>query len=292
MVASNLLFFMADDGSGSGNGQFDWTPSESDVAASPYSITFTATDDNGVGLSSAETIQITVNSAAGGSGNLITGDAPAPSSANLTANGPTDWVHWGLTSPSSVDRKAAVTPQISALTTVGDSARRYNPPTGVRVDYTWSDGTPTAAATTTTGLWLPGVGNRFELSVPADTSLKTLTLYAGSWRARGQLDFSLSDGSAAPTSVIIDNPSGPIDREVTISFAAASAVRPSGPGVAPTGRSSRAAPGNGTGTPAASAASPRRSSAAAARSPCCRRASTLSTEASAISSAVWQLSSA
>ena len=154
---------------------------------------------------------------------LITADTPSPSTANLTASGTADWIHWGLSLSSSVDRKTGVTAQIGSLSTVGGSANRYQAPAGVRVDYTWSDGTPTGSATTTTGLYLPGVGNRFELSVPADTSARTLTLYAGGFKAQGQLQFQLSDGSAAPASIIIDNPTGPIDREVTVNYTAASA---------------------------------------------------------------------
>ena len=45
---------------GSGDGQFSWTPSEADVAGSPYSITFTATENNGTGQNGFETVEITV----------------------------------------------------------------------------------------------------------------------------------------------------------------------------------------------------------------------------------------
>ena len=122
-----------------------------------------------------------LSSASSYAASLVAGATPAPSSVDLTATGTSDWIHWGLTSSSSIDRKAGVTPQISSFTTVGGTASRYSPPPGVRVDFTWSDGTPTASATTATGVYLKGVGNRSELSVPADTASKTLTLYAGRW---------------------------------------------------------------------------------------------------------------
>ncbi|VAW83691.1 hypothetical protein MNBD_GAMMA16-1403, partial [hydrothermal vent metagenome] len=115
------------------------------------------------------------------------------------------------------------TSQISALTVVGRNANRYQSAPGERVNFIWSDGTPTASTSTTAGLYLSRVGSRYELNVPADTTAKTLTLYAGGWKARGRLDISLGDASADPISIIIDNPNGVIDRVVTIDFIAASA---------------------------------------------------------------------
>src|SRR5688572_2057655 len=38
---------------------------------------------------------------------------------NLTANGPLDWVHWGLDWEDSVDRKAMPQPQIGNFTALG-----------------------------------------------------------------------------------------------------------------------------------------------------------------------------
>ena len=46
---------------GNGSGTFSWTPSIGDSSDSPYAVTFTATEDGGAGLSSAETIEISVN---------------------------------------------------------------------------------------------------------------------------------------------------------------------------------------------------------------------------------------
>ncbi len=207
---------------GNGSGLFSWTPTNSDVSASPYMITFSATDNNGAGLSSTESIQITVNPAgAGGSGVLTASDASAPSAVDLSATGIVDWVHWGLQSSSSVNRKGGVLPQISSLV-ASASPRRYQAPSGARISFSWNDGSPSVNATTSAGLYLNDIGNRYELTVPADTSSRTLVLYAGAWKARGKLDISLSDGSASPASIIIDNPNGVIDRAVTITFSAAS----------------------------------------------------------------------
>ena len=37
---------------------------------------------------------------------------------DLTTDGPLDWVHWGLYTETSVNRKATVTPQISNYTLI------------------------------------------------------------------------------------------------------------------------------------------------------------------------------
>ena len=125
---------------------------------------------------------------------------------NLSAAGSLDWVHWGLYTSTSVDRKAGVTPLIGNFTTLssgGDSnayvyAYQYSDnPNG----YTWSDGAPTASVTnTTTGVWAygfppPPIGTGFEITVPADTTVRTLKVYVGVFDASGGFDAFLNDGS-------------------------------------------------------------------------------------------------
>ncbi len=123
---------------------------------------------------------------------------------NLSAAGPVDWVHWGLYTATSLDRKAGVTPQISDFIPLDNTnggvsiyqfSDNYN-------GYAWSDGTPTATVTnTTTGVWAygsPAVESGFEISVPADTTVRTLKVYVGAFAAEGLFTASLSDGSAAP----------------------------------------------------------------------------------------------
>src|SRR6266487_3187421 len=75
---------------------------------------------------------------------------------DLTTEGPLDWVHWGLYTETSLDRKEGVTPQISDFTRLDASngfsyiyrfADNFN-------GYSWNDGTPTSSVTnTTTGVW-------------------------------------------------------------------------------------------------------------------------------------------
>ncbi len=140
-----------------------------------------------------------------GPGPILTGvfASIVPGSAvDLTSQGEIDWVHWGLYTESSLDRKAGVVAQISDFTQLdatnglsylfqfSDNANGYS----------WSDGTPTAAVTnTTTGVWLyrlPPVGTGFQITAPADPATRTLQVYVGAFSARGQFEAYLSDDSA------------------------------------------------------------------------------------------------
>ena len=164
---------------------------------------------------------------------------PAHSVVDLTVAGALDWVHWGLYTDTSVDRKANVPPRISDFillppasidTNAGTYAFQFSDnPNG----YSWSDGIPTASvADTPTGVWAYGfpisLGTGFELTVPADTQVKTLRLYVGAWAARARLEATLSDGSvpAYVNSDIDNNNVGPIRQDpsyvYTIEYAAAS----------------------------------------------------------------------
>ena len=115
---------------------------------------------------------------------------PTGTDVNLTVEGPLDWVHWGLYTDSSVDRKAGVTPQIPDFTPIKMNgpfqyADNYN-------GYSWSDGVPTRRATNTaTGVWMYGRTSGFELQFPADTTPKTLKLYVGTFGAVGKFTATL-----------------------------------------------------------------------------------------------------
>jgi hypothetical protein len=122
---------------------------------------------------------------------------------NLTAEGPLDWVHWGLVTESSLNRKAGVTPQIPDFAPIGFNgpyryADNFN-------GYSWKDGTPTSSVTnTSTGVWMFSRKDGFELDVPADTTMKTLKVYVGTFAAVGTFEARLS-GAALYTNSSIDN---------------------------------------------------------------------------------------
>jgi hypothetical protein len=161
----------------------------------------------------------------GGGGTLDGIVAPAPSggSVDLASEGTLDWAHWGLDTPASFDHKAGVTQRISNYVVVGGGS--VNRLTDLAYSHTWAGGTPTQSAATTTGVTFSGAAlNGFQVTAPADTSVRTLKLYVGAWYAQGYFRAWLSDGSA-PT--YADFQTGPIEGTknyvYTISYKAASA---------------------------------------------------------------------
>jgi len=163
-----------------------WAPSAGGI----YALEAQATDNLGATTISPEVL-FTVTTTNG----LLTASVTnPPASVNLATEGVADWVHWGLITESSFNRKSGIIPLLSNYTLVGfGPVYSYNDnPTG----YTWTNGTPTASATdTTTGIYVVGTNNGFEVVAPADTATRTLKLYAGAYGARGKLRAHLSDYS-------------------------------------------------------------------------------------------------
>ena len=128
---------------------------------------------------------------------LFGGETAPTSTVDLTAEGTTDWVHWGYTSGTSFDHKANVTSMISNYSVVG--AGYINNFGGAQVTYNWSDGTPDGSASTNSGIYIgPYIDNSgFTFTVPADTTTRTLKVYVGVYQSQMQFKASLSDGIAA-----------------------------------------------------------------------------------------------
>jgi murein DD-endopeptidase MepM/ murein hydrolase activator NlpD len=159
-----------------------------------YALRLTASDS---ALSTTDDVVITVNSAGSSTGTLSVSRGTPPASINLTTVGTIDWAHWGLSSPSSFNHKSGVTQQISNFTPLGNGTiQRYTNNPNL---YTWTGGAPVASATNTaSGVYVIGQNNGFQITLPADTTQRTLKLYVGLWAAGGKLEASLSD-SSAPT---------------------------------------------------------------------------------------------
>ncbi len=151
-----------------------------------YVLRLTASDG---ALTNHDDVTITVASTP-----VLTGSVTTPAGpVNLTAQGTADWAHWGLSSATSFNHKNAPQ-QISNFTNIGSgTVNRY---AGDPFGFSWTNGTPTLSATTTSGVWRSGVGRGFQLTMPADTSNRTLKLYVSTSSAQGKLEVSLSDGSA------------------------------------------------------------------------------------------------
>jgi hypothetical protein len=116
-------------------------------------------------------------------GELIGNATPVPAMVNLTVQGTLDWADWGESSgigTNYLEQKAGGTNQISDVTAIG-SGSGPNVYSGTVVATVWSDGTPDAAETNTSGLYYLGVSNGYQITVPADTTMKILTVYAGGY---------------------------------------------------------------------------------------------------------------
>ena len=61
----------------------------------------------------------------------------------------------------------------------------------------WSNGAPDAQGTSAgAGVYVGGARNGFQIVARADTTIRSITLYLGVWRAQGRLTATLSDGSS------------------------------------------------------------------------------------------------
>lgn len=160
-------------------------------------------------------------------GGILTGTfANTPASVNLSTEGTFDWAHWGSGGPTIFNHKANVTQSISNVTWLGAGEHGWF--TDCPTAFSWTDGTPTASATNRTmGILTNGiVGNGLEITIPADTNLRTLKLYVGVWFTRGKLEANLSDGSAPNyIDITMDNNNGKINGVYTINFKAGSAAQ-------------------------------------------------------------------
>jgi len=131
-------------------------------------------------------------------------EVPEGSVVDLTGEGKIDWVHWGLHTDSSLNRKAGVAPLIAdfvrqdasnGFSYIYQYADNFN-------GYSWRDGVPETAVTNTpTGVWAfgtPTIGSGFLFTAPADTTPRTLKVYVGVYAGVGRIEVSLSDSSAQP----------------------------------------------------------------------------------------------
>jgi hypothetical protein len=154
------------------------------------------------------------------SGNLT----PASQKVNLSTDGTIDWIHWGYEGADSVNRKSGAAQQISNFTRIGSGTVAWLSGGANPISYSWSGGAPSASVTdTNTSVFLAGAGNGFQFTVPADTALRTLKVYAGAWDAKGKLQATLSDGSALPYEEYIDSNGAAVSKAFVLSYKAASA---------------------------------------------------------------------
>jgi hypothetical protein len=140
-----------------------------------------------------------------------------PDVVDLSREGTRDWIHWGVTSATSIDRKWGVPATIKDRGSPTGRGRYDNNPQV----YSWSGGDPNWAWTgTPTGVYVCGAGTGFVLQVPAGPATRTLRVYAGVWMAKGRLTATL-DGAAAVSRTLVNTQAISTSRfEVTFRAAA------------------------------------------------------------------------
>ena len=144
-------------------------------------------------------VALTILTINGAHAALLTGSVAAPpGSVNLTTQGNTDWIHWGLNNASDINRKTLGLSMISNFSTIksGSNVVRL---TDSPSKYSWTDGSPPAVvANTPGGVYInnfDGPGRGFQFTVPADLIEHTIFVYLGEFSATGTLTASLNDGS-------------------------------------------------------------------------------------------------
>jgi hypothetical protein len=128
---------------------------------------------------------------------LMVSYAPAGATSNLTNTGKLDWVHWGYTTATSVNKKKN-SPNLIAMKKLGSSDFGHydsRPAT-----LSWSDGSPKASVSEISdGIAMgdkTGVG--FELRVTGSKNRpRTLLIYLGGWQAKAK--FTAQVGSSTET---------------------------------------------------------------------------------------------
>lgn len=109
---------------------------------------------------------------------------------DLTAEGTTDWAHWGYGGTTAYSHKAGGTSisNLAAAPDVGFS--------GAPFTASWTNGAPQPAISkTSTGVGVHQ-GSNMQFTVSAGTAPQTLRLYVGAQTCSARLDVTLSDSSA------------------------------------------------------------------------------------------------
>ncbi len=167
------------------------------------------------GFSSSVAATTETTSSAGG---FLTGKvSQRTSNANLSTLGTEDWITWPINA-----RKAAGGSKISAYAVVGGTST-YSYTADPRT-LSWNDGAPVASGSHNSGVATSGTGAGFSITAPADTTTRTLRIYAGAIGVPGTFRAHLSDGSAADyVSTTAANKWGKYDVTYTLVYRAASA---------------------------------------------------------------------
>jgi Carbohydrate binding module (family 6)/Bacterial Ig domain/PA14 domain len=121
--------------------------------------------------------------------------APAALVVNLSEQGATDWIHYGLKDATSFVRHQAGSDRISVARTVdGAPVGRF---AGNQTYFSWNNGNALATGVGIKTSWTTGNrGKGFTFTAPADLGLRRLMVWVGGHETHGIFTATLSDGSA------------------------------------------------------------------------------------------------
>jgi hypothetical protein len=81
-----------------------------------------------------------------------------PVTIDLTAQGTRDWAHWGLDATNLFTHKATAFARIADITLLGTAPAEYT--TNSAIQFSWTNGVPVQAATTSNALAIAGFDER------------------------------------------------------------------------------------------------------------------------------------
>ena len=160
---------------------------------------------------------------------------PSGTVVDLTAEGTLDWANWGLADLGDFNDKAVGGGPVGLIgnwTLYGSGTPTLDNFSDQPYGFSWTDGTPTAAVSTTgfgtaNYIYVGSLGAGFQITLPADTIGKVLKLHYGGYGCRTRVMATLSDNSAPPfINDSVNDPGGNIAYGIaTIYFAAHSTAQ-------------------------------------------------------------------
>jgi len=181
------------EGDGGPHGEEGWT-----ATAGSHIVRAEADDINRIPGEHDESNNLSLRSFTVGEypGRLELSSGPAPAAVDLSAEGRSDWVHFGGWAGKGTTSRKAGASLIGPVESTGEGHLAVTG--GSPVALSWSDGAGIESETRThAGLWANGVGNGFRFELPAGAETQRLRVYvSGIEGARGRFSARLSDGSA------------------------------------------------------------------------------------------------
>jgi hypothetical protein len=158
-----------------------------------HSVAARAVDTNNLSANSRP-VEVFVH---GNTGTQTGSTALPPSLADLSAEGPADWIHLGFETNILVNRKAVTDSRLGEVSFLGAAApQRY---ADNYTSFTWTNGAPASESFgAATGVFLASDDSGFRLVAPADGQARRLLVYAGGYGASASFRAWLSDFSAEP----------------------------------------------------------------------------------------------